>query len=312
MALEMVAAVLGVNLGRWDEANAYLEQAVQDGVMLRTDQWPCSTIIEGLESDYVVGEDLWDTSTRNVRRVLEDNWDVIRDEVLPVLNGDLPRLARGQSGRFFKLALENLHDSRSWGQMSLWHQGEMIEPCAAVPKTCRLLREEIGPTATACRHCDVKFSAILPGTRVKKHTSSRNVRLRHHLGILIPEGVQMIVSGKAYSWIEGKVISLDDSFVHEVWHNGTAPRLVFIVDVIHPSVQRRIDNPQQYGKYLHRWMYKDSTKRCVAKESSKKRRQCKSRRWRTDRVPVWMEKNPDTGVFCVTDLCDGCDVYNCL
>lgn len=28
----------------------------------------------------------------------------------------------------------------------------------------------------------------------------------------------------------------DDSFEHEVWHNGTSPRLVLIVDVWHPEL----------------------------------------------------------------------------
>lgn len=28
----------------------------------------------------------------------------------------------------------------------------------------------------------------------------------------------------------------DDSFEHEVWHNGTSPRLILIVDVWHPEL----------------------------------------------------------------------------
>lgn len=37
-------------------------------------------------------------------------------------------------------------------------------------------------------------------------------------------------------WREGKVMVFDDSFEHEVWHNGTALRLVLIVDVWHPDL----------------------------------------------------------------------------
>lgn len=29
---------------------------------------------------------------------------------------------------------------------------------------------------------------------------------------------------------------IDDSFVHSVWHNGTAPRIILIVDVWHPEM----------------------------------------------------------------------------
>lgn len=38
------------------------------------------------------------------------------------------------------------------------------------------------------------------------------------------------------SWKEGKVLIFDDSFEHEVWHNGTNVRLVLIVDVWHPDL----------------------------------------------------------------------------
>lgn len=38
------------------------------------------------------------------------------------------------------------------------------------------------------------------------------------------------------SWSEGKVFIFDDSFEHEVWHNGTGIRLVLIVDVWHPEL----------------------------------------------------------------------------
>lgn len=38
------------------------------------------------------------------------------------------------------------------------------------------------------------------------------------------------------SWKEGDFIIFDDSFEHEVWHNGTSTRLVLIVDVWHPEL----------------------------------------------------------------------------
>lgn len=38
------------------------------------------------------------------------------------------------------------------------------------------------------------------------------------------------------SWEEGKVFIFDDSFEHEVWHNGTEFRLVLIVDIWHPEL----------------------------------------------------------------------------
>lgn len=38
------------------------------------------------------------------------------------------------------------------------------------------------------------------------------------------------------TWKEGEFIIIDDSFEHHVWHNGTEPRLILIVDVWHPDL----------------------------------------------------------------------------
>lgn len=38
------------------------------------------------------------------------------------------------------------------------------------------------------------------------------------------------------TWEEGKVMIFDDSFEHEVWHNGSEIRLILILDVWHPDL----------------------------------------------------------------------------
>ena len=38
------------------------------------------------------------------------------------------------------------------------------------------------------------------------------------------------------TWTEGKFIIFDDSFEHEVWHDGDSFRLVLIVDLWHPDL----------------------------------------------------------------------------
>ena len=46
----------------------------------------------------------------------------------------------------------------------------------------------------------------------------------------------MRVGSETRPWREGKVTVLDDSFEHEVWHRGAAPRVVLLVDVWHPQL----------------------------------------------------------------------------
>nr|CAD7407994.1 unnamed protein product [Timema poppensis] len=38
------------------------------------------------------------------------------------------------------------------------------------------------------------------------------------------------------TWEEGKILIFDDSFEHEVWHNGSTMRLILIIDVWHPEL----------------------------------------------------------------------------
>ena len=40
------------------------------------------------------------------------------------------------------------------------------------------------------------------------------------------------------TWEEGKMIIIDDSIEHEVWHNGTTFRMILIVDFWHPDLTK--------------------------------------------------------------------------
>ena len=37
-------------------------------------------------------------------------------------------------------------------------------------------------------------------------------------------------------WEEGKVVVFDDSFEHEIWNLSSHPRLILILDLIHPDM----------------------------------------------------------------------------
>ena len=79
-----------------------------------------------------------------------------------------------------------------------------------------------------------------------------------HIGINLPDNAAMRVGNSTRHWAEGKALLFDDSFEHEVWNNGTEPRLVFIFDVWHPEL--RTDEQRRRtldGKSLRR--YEDAT-----------------------------------------------------
>eukprot|EP00037_Helgoeca_nana_P019242 m.187033 g.187033 ORF g.187033 m.187033 type:complete len:559 (+) comp24783_c0_seq1:1326-3002(+) len=84
----------------------------------------------------------------------------------------------------------------------------------------------------------VEFSAIAAGSELTRHCGPSNHRIRLHLGLLVPEGTGITVAGETRTWTEGKVLTIDDSWEHSVFNRGDLERVVLIVDVWHPQLNR--------------------------------------------------------------------------
>lgn len=108
---------------------------------------------------------------------------------------------------------------------------ELAQQC---PQTTAVLRQ-----LPICRNFGfVAFSGMEPGTHVRAHTGSSNLRLRYHLGVDIPEPDKgkIRVADQWYYWEQDGVIAFDDSYEHEVVYDGEKDRIVLIVDVWHPNL----------------------------------------------------------------------------
>lgn len=153
------------------------------------------------------------------------NWQVIRNEGLSALN----------ENDYFEDESENLRNTGDWKQFELFARGRKhTRNCRRTPLTCKII--ESHPDASGCRRGQTKFSVMHPGTHVWAHCGPTNCRLRVHLGLKVPPQTFIRVGDEIRSWEDGKLLIFDDSFEHEVWHNGTDTRLVLIVDVWHPEL----------------------------------------------------------------------------
>lgn len=122
-----------------------------------------------------------------------------------------------------------------WKDFNLFSSGRKIEKsCEKAPYTCYLL-EQI-PAASSCQRCQIKFSILNPGTRISPHCGPTNSRLRANLGLRVPQGAHIRVGSEERYWKDGAVLVFDESYEHEIWHNGTEFRLVLIVDLWHPDL----------------------------------------------------------------------------
>lgn len=85
----------------------------------------------------------------------------------------------------------------------------------------------------------VLISKLSPGVRITPHCGSSNLRFRYHLGLDVPEPdkVKIRVGKQWKHWKEGTAYGFDDSFEHEVVHDGEKDRVVLIVDAWNPDLK---------------------------------------------------------------------------
>uniref|UniRef100_A0A182WL94 Aspartyl/asparaginy/proline hydroxylase domain-containing protein n=1 Tax=Anopheles minimus TaxID=112268 RepID=A0A182WL94_9DIPT len=220
-------------LGRTSEALNVYRKGVQKKLFLSLYQRSLYNV-DGLRSRPFWTEE--QTTYATELELIRAQWEQVRDEGLKLLN----------SAGVFVNESENLRDRGDWKQLELFSRGTRVERnCARAPVTCRLV-EQYFPAARTCKRGQVKFSVMHPGTHVWPHCGPTNCRVRAHLGLSVPQGTYIRVAEETRSWENGKWLIFDDSFEHEVWHNGTETRLVLIVDFWHPDLtesQRRSLSP---------------------------------------------------------------------
>jgi aspartyl/asparaginyl beta-hydroxylase (cupin superfamily) len=104
--------------------------------------------------------------------------------------------------------------------------------CARCPRTTEIIESIV-----EAKSCGLKyFSAHAPDTAIKPHCGPYNLRLRCHLGLIVPDDCGFRVGAETRSWEEGKCLVFDDSFFHEAWNKSNQTRIVLLIDSIHPDL----------------------------------------------------------------------------
>jgi aspartate beta-hydroxylase len=157
---------------------------------------------------------------------LEENYDRIRAELDAITDPD----AHG----FLPVDERELYDGR-WDQVVFYEMGHRFdEACARFPVTAGVI--DAIPESAGAGPGVIMLSWLYPGTRIKPHCGGSNARLRVHLGLAVPPGPRIRVGDQELGWEEGRCIVFDDSFEHEVWHDGDQPRVVLLMDISHPDL----------------------------------------------------------------------------
>ena len=147
---------------------------------------------------------------------------------------DIPSDSRDLSLFSSDSAWQNDVMGAGWSAVRLQRLGEWnAENCARFPRTYEIIRSLDIPLAVR----GVCFARQTPGSGVFPHSDGRNFILTSHLGIKIPEaGCSMKVGTEIREWTEGKVVTLDTSFVHSTKNDSDEDRYVLIIDFWHPEL----------------------------------------------------------------------------
>ncbi len=156
-------------------------------------------------------------------KILEENWEMIRDEVLQILEKNkVPQFHEIDRGQEF---ISN-RDDKAWKLLVLKVYGMWIQSNAdKCPKTCALLKN-MKQVKT------INFSILAPGKYIPPHEGPYKGILRYQLPLEVPKGeCYIIVDGKQFSWEEGKSAFFDDTFTHEVHNNTNQRRIALLLDI---------------------------------------------------------------------------------
>lgn len=158
-------------------------------------------------------------------RLLQENWEAIRDELLEVLKNEqnVPKFHEIDSIQRFISARDNV----PWRTFIIKAYGKWSDVNAEkVPLTAGLLKQM--PQITTAL-----FSILDGGKHIPPHMGFFKGVLRYHLGLIVPTDAPcyIIVGGIKYNWKEGEDVLFDDTYMHEVHNKSQHRRAVLFCDL---------------------------------------------------------------------------------
>lgn len=157
---------------------------------------------------------------------LGDNWEAIREELLPLLENrtDIPAFGKVSPDH------RRIANSDHWKSFFFGGYGiQFPKNRAKCPRTAAMLDRIPGLVVAF-------FSIMEPGTHVPRHRGLTKAWLNCHLPLLVPEHgrCEMEVGDKTVSWREGEWLIFDETNPHQVWNETDKVRVVLFLQLKRP------------------------------------------------------------------------------
>ncbi len=156
---------------------------------------------------------------------LRDNWQVIRDEAVALMDDGQIRAATGHNDLGFNSFFKN-----GWKRFYVkWYAEPLPSAQAACPKTVALV-ESLSSVNAAM------FALLPPGAKLNRHRDPFAGSLRYHLGLVTPnsDACRIYVDGQMYSWRDGQDLLFDETYIHSAENATDTTRIILFCDVERP------------------------------------------------------------------------------
>jgi beta-hydroxylase len=177
------------------------------------------------------------TSEMPELKVLQDNWQVIRDEAV-----DMQRLRHIKAAEKHDDIGFNSFFKYGWKRFYLkWYDARHPSAEMFCPRTVAILKTI--PTLKAAM-----FAELPPGGQLNKHRDPFSGSLRYHLGLVTPNDDRcfIAVDGQDYSWRDGEGVVFDETYIHEAYNRSESNRIILFCDVERPLKWR-------WAEAFNRW-----------------------------------------------------------
>ena len=158
-------------------------------------------------------------------KLLEDNWQEIREEAL-----QLAKLSRIKAPDSHNDIGFNSFFKYGWKRFYLkWYDASHPSALELCPKTIALLNQI--PRVKAAM-----FAELPPGGQLNPHRDPFAGSLRYHLGLITPndDRCYICVDGIEKSWRDGQGFIFDETYVHEAYNKTEQNRIILFVDIERP------------------------------------------------------------------------------
>jgi beta-hydroxylase len=156
-------------------------------------------------------------------KIIEDNWQDIRDEALALYEN-------GHIGIKDDLPASSFYKDNRWTNFYLKaYDADIPSAYELAPKTMALI-DQVPSMNLALLAC------LNPGKKLNWHHDPFAYTIRYSMGLSTPnsDDCGIIVNGQDYKWADGDSVLFDETYMHKAYNDTDTPRIILMTDIDRP------------------------------------------------------------------------------